>query len=609
MIIKLTSTHINREIYCFTSTMHLFIGVTFLLATAIPTPHSAQAETDLSTVQTAKDPLTFHQSKDHSAKKVEIISPEENGQKASREDQTDGVTNKHSESKNEVPARSNDIDYTKGTQASNRQSEKQEKERSETKTQSLSIDAQMENASVTQADVSEKNQVPELKENELHTATQNVTNITNRTDFSKENESLSINDCIEDQTKEIEQTTDEAVTQTDLPQLKTKPTEPPCPLMWPECTKQNLDNATEDVARELTTFALKLFQTLSPKNTKPNLVVAPISIALGLSHLMLGAGGTTKDEMLKVMYGEVKELQCVHDAIQNLTKHDSLLTANEIFYNKELSLNGHFISQSSRFYGSKGLPLFKDKKKNLKKINSWVSDRTNNLIPELLSELPPDLQLMLINVIYYQGKWISRFDPKHTKKDRFKLSRTSSVDVKMMHSHKYPLQNIRDSYLDAQVARFPLSDNCSLYIFVPMSNAAGALKKMENSLTQEIVTLLMTQLGTIVPRATSVSIPQLNLDSDLELNEVLSLLGLYDLFEYPNFCALSNSTDLAVSDVRQRAVLEVKEEGVKAAIATSINVARTVSVFAAQKPFLFILSSDINRVPILIGRVTDPSQK
>ncbi|XP_072281060.1 plasma protease C1 inhibitor [Pyxicephalus adspersus] len=400
-------------------------------------------------------------------------------------------------------------------------------------------------------------------------------------------------------------TEDKVVTGHDVPEEKRTQS---CSMVWPECSKRHLDDTVFQVAKDLMTFTLNLFQTLSAADFRPNIVVSPISVALALSHLMLGTDGKTKNDILNSLFKSVKEVNCTHEAMQNLTTHDSFLSAAEIFYKKELTLNEKFIDQSSKLYGSKGIPLPKDKKKSLEKINSWVSQRTKHLIPTLLQDLPSDLQLILVNVIHYQGKWLSQFDPELTRNENFHRPSLGSVKVPIMNAHKYPLQILKDSYLQAQVARFPLSDNCSLLIFLPLTNEVDALKTMEKRLNQEIVSLLMTHLEEVAVKATSVSLPHLKLDTNFDLNEALSSLGLYDLFEYPNLCALSNSTDLVVSDVHHHAFLEMKEEGVKAAAASTITIARTVTVFAVRRPFLFILVSDNTKVPILIGHIKDPSQ-
>ncbi|XP_075436737.1 LOW QUALITY PROTEIN: plasma protease C1 inhibitor [Ascaphus truei] len=372
--------------------------------------------------------------------------------------------------------------------------------------------------------------------------------------------------------------------------------------------RDHLDNATGDLGRALTTFSLRLYQTLSKRDPRPNLVIAPISIALTLSHLLLGARGETQDAMVKTLYEGLKDVECVHEAIRNLTKSDSFLSASEIFYAPDISLNAGFLQQSLQFMGARGQPLGPDPEQNLRIINKWVSEKTGHHIPNLLQEQPMDLQLLLANAVYYQGKWQSRFDPALTRKDLFFRPLSNPVKVMMMNSHKYPLQSVTDAHLQAQVARFPLSHNFSLLLLVPVSHAPDALGQMEKRLTQEVVDILVKRLQNSAPRATSVTLPRLQLDSDHGLTEALSMLDLHTLISSPDLCALSSHPDLAVSDVRHRAVLEITEDGVTAAAASSVSLARTLAVFAVRRPFIFILTTDRTGVPLLLGRVTDPSQ-
>ncbi|XP_063290891.1 plasma protease C1 inhibitor [Pelobates fuscus] len=380
----------------------------------------------------------------------------------------------------------------------------------------------------------------------------------------------------------------------------------PCSPTWPNCTQDNFVNATEQVAKSITSFSVDLYKLLSQNNDEPNLVIAPISVAMALSHLMLGTGKQTREVMLENLYKGVTDTQCIHEVLRNMFNKDAFVSASEIFYKKGMSLNDEFISQSMKYYESRGQELLNEPKESLKQINSWVSDKTFKRIPKLLQELPRDLQLLLINVIYYQGKWLTRFDVNLTKKGSFKKAGSVSVTVPMMNNHKYSLQSFRDKHLKAQVARFPLSNNISLIIILPFSNED--ITVVGKRLNEGVVHLLIKELQSIPPRATSVTLPRLKLDSNNELQDMLKKLGLYSLFHYPDFCGLSTQSELAVDEVYHRAVLEVAEHGVAAVAASTVSVARTLNTFEVRKPFLFMLASDITGIPLFIGHVNDPSK-
>uniref|UniRef100_A0A8C5PNJ2 Serpin domain-containing protein n=1 Tax=Leptobrachium leishanense TaxID=445787 RepID=A0A8C5PNJ2_9ANUR len=379
-----------------------------------------------------------------------------------------------------------------------------------------------------------------------------------------------------------------------------------CPPSWPECAADSIANATKQVTRAMTSFSVELYKILSKYNTDTNLVVAPVSIALALSHLMLGTGQKTRDIMLRNLFKGVTDTQCVHEAITNLFNKTSFLSASEIFYRKDMPLNEAYVKQSLKYYGSHGIELKNNLKESLKQINKWISSKTNNNIPEFLENLPSDLQLLLVNVIYYQGKWLAEFDSKLTKKESFNIPGTGPVKVTMMNSHKYHLQFLIDKHLKAQVARFPLSNNISFIVILP--HTSETVETVAKRLTEGVISILVNQLQEVTARSTSVSLPRMKLDSSSEMTELLSRLDLNNLFDNPDLCSLSTESELFVNEIHHRAVLKVTEDGVAAAAASAVSVARTMSFFMVRKPFIFILASDITTIPIFIGHVNDPTK-
>ncbi|GFS65685.1 serpin B8, partial [Nephila pilipes] len=51
----------------------------------------------------------------------------------------------------------------------------------------------------------------------------------------------------------------------------------------------------------------------------------------------------------------------------------------------------------------------------VKEINDWVKEKTNGKIEKLLDQLNPSTLLVLLNAVYFKGKWKEPFDPTFTK--------------------------------------------------------------------------------------------------------------------------------------------------------------------------------------------------
>ncbi|KIH47087.1 serine proteinase inhibitor [Ancylostoma duodenale] len=64
---------------------------------------------------------------------------------------------------------------------------------------------------------------------------------------------------------------------------------------------------------------------------------------------------------------------------------------------------------------------FKDQGLTVNTINSFVSDATRQMIPNLLSSdfYNPDMRAFLVNAVYFKGQWATRFEPDCTQEDTF----------------------------------------------------------------------------------------------------------------------------------------------------------------------------------------------
>merc|ERR1719369_1116951 len=74
------------------------------------------------------------------------------------------------------------------------------------------------------------------------------------------------------------------------------------------------------------------------------------------------------------------------------------------------------------------------KKESVETINTWVSNKTHNLIQDLLTpgSITHDTKLILLNAVYFNANWKLPFEQLFTVKSKFHVSKDLSVDVDMM---------------------------------------------------------------------------------------------------------------------------------------------------------------------------------
>ncbi|KAJ8271729.1 hypothetical protein COCON_G00105880 [Conger conger] len=340
-----------------------------------------------------------------------------------------------------------------------------------------------------------------------------------------------------------------------------------------------------------------------------NMLFSPISIFWMLTHLLLGARGTTQ-ETLERAVSIPHSFACLHKEMKSLREEmrDSVEIASKIYHSPEFKLNQIFINQSQLFYDAVPEKLTNDSERNAKMINDWVADKTNNKITDLMDSVSPTTILMLLNTVYFNGKWKVMFDKKMMTSPFVTLS-GDMITVPVLYSGKYKLSQRYNTQVKAQVAAFPLSGRTVLYILLPKSSSAEDLEELEKRLNEDNVREMVKELDKVPKEVTEVTLPKIKLSIKTDLMEMLDTLGLTDLPFEPNLCGLSSEERvpaLALSEAQHRAFLSLTEQGVEAGAASSISFSRSYSSFSALRPFVLLLWNEQIKSPLFLGRVTEP---
>ncbi|XP_062448310.1 alpha-2-antiplasmin isoform X1 [Rhea pennata] len=203
--------------------------------------------------------------------------------------------------------------------------------------------------------------------------------------------------------------------------------------------------------------------------------------------------------------------------------------------------------------------------------------------------------------VYLQkGFWRNKFDASLTGPDIFHLDNDFMVPVEMMKAQKYSLSWFTLESQDVQVAKFPFKGNMSFLAIVPNQFSWNVSHVLENFPYEQLRSLFPKEVPT------TVKIPKLKVDYQLELNKVLSQIGLQELFTNPDLQKITDEP-LFVSSIQHQSTLELKEDGVEASAATSVMVSRSLSAFSLDRPFLFIIFEEETGIPLFIGSIQNPN--
>ncbi|KAF6334227.1 serpin family G member 1 [Rhinolophus ferrumequinum] len=223
---------------------------------------------------------------------------------------------------------------------------------------------------------------------------------------------------------------------------------PPCPGPVISCPDLESHSAETILREALMDFSVKLYHAFSSvKKAETNMAFSPFSIASLLTQVLLGAGNSTK-ENLETVLSYPKDFTCVHEALKAFTS-TGFTSVSQIFHSPDVAIREAFVNASRSLYGSSPRVLGNDSNDNLDLINTWVAEKTNHKIKQILDNLPSDTQFVLLNAIYLSAKWKTTFDHTKTTTEPF-YHKSSVIKVPMMTSKKYPVAHFTDPTLKAK---------------------------------------------------------------------------------------------------------------------------------------------------------------
>ncbi|XP_059801140.1 leukocyte elastase inhibitor-like isoform X2 [Hypanus sabinus] len=368
-------------------------------------------------------------------------------------------------------------------------------------------------------------------------------------------------------------------------------------------------------------FAFDLYAKLTEKKIYENIFLSPLSVSVALGMVYLGARGNTADQIAKVLHFD-KELD-VHAGFKELMANINepaasylLRLANRIYGEKTFNILQEFQSSSLKYYEAETAAVSFVQQPNAvrNEINTYVENKTEGKIKDLLSEtaITSNTVLVLVNAIYFKGKWNHRFQEENTYVTTFKMNKKKSTSVNMM----YQEGNFNFAYIDefkTKVLELPYEKkDLSMFIFLPndISDNSTGLEKLEKALANKTL-LKSIKLGTMKEIKLAVHLPRFKIEDQFNLERELPGMGMIDAFD-PSKANLSGmfEKNLSLSMVIHKSFVEVNEEGTEAAAATAVTIERTTSVptetFVADHPFMFFIKHNKTQNILFIGKYCYP---
>jgi serpin B len=377
-------------------------------------------------------------------------------------------------------------------------------------------------------------------------------------------------------------------------------------------------------------FALDLYGKL--REEEGNLFFSPYSISTALALAFAGARGRTESQMADVLHfpvdinpnGDTSTLvsdrrlfadtfgRIVADLNERGEEGGYELTiANALWLQEGYEFLDEFLELIKNNYDGQlnEVDFIAATEKTRKTINTWIEDKTNDKIKELIKPgvLDSMTRLVLTNAVYFKGNWARQFKEDKTKDAPFTLASGQKVDVPIMN------QTAEFNYLETehfQALELPYVDE-ELSLIVLLPRDFNGLDELEKTLNAENLSKWLSGLR---KSEVVVSIPKFKTTSQFSLASVLKSMGMVDAFtDAADFSGMNGGRDLSISAVIHKAYVDINEEGTEAAAATAVTIRLTsmgptpTPVFRADHPFLFLIRDNLSGSILFIGRQMNPS--
>ena len=383
--------------------------------------------------------------------------------------------------------------------------------------------------------------------------------------------------------------------------------------MLPETRNIILSNEQRQLVEKSNAFSYNLYKLASSTDLQKgkSLLMSPLSAMYVLGMLNEGAIGNTEKELSSLFSLPSGSKDIINAYCQTLLTQapladpsTTLQIANIVAVSQDIELSQLFKSQMQQFYLAETASLDFSKSNALQYLNNWCKDNTHGMIPSIIESLSPDTRMALLNAVFFKATWTDKFDPKDTRDETFTSEDSlMTISIPMMHRKAVAMYSPGDIF---SILCLPYGSGSNWQMMVMLPNEGKNVDDIINSLT---ITPWETQWSKNRDcYEVDIKMPRFSTVSDIVLNEIIAQMGATLMFsEAANFSMMTEKGEsIMVSLLKQKAAIEVSEEGTKASAVTAAMaetaLPHTKKIdFYANRPFVYIIREASSGATFFIG--------
>jgi serpin B len=372
-----------------------------------------------------------------------------------------------------------------------------------------------------------------------------------------------------------------------------------------------LTSAEKELVGSSNTFGFKFFKEIVEQEADGNIFVSPLSVSMALGMTLNGANGETRDSMAEALEFSGMSMEEINDSYRSLIDLLGSLDekvrfqiANSIWPRLGFPVEEEFIDVNESHFDAEVRELDFDDPESVDIINGWVNSNTNGKIEEILTDIPPEIVMLLINAIYFKGDWTAKFDPDNTHDAPFYLSDGTTTGCKMMEQENTVRFFATE---DFSAIELPYGDgDFSMVILLP--NQGVELDAVIGSFSDENWN---AWIASSYEADLMLKIPKFEMKYEINLNDVLKALGMSIAFDryLADFTGINRDGNLYIDFVKHKTYVRVDEEGTEAAAVTVVGIGVTggpPTTFIVNRPFAFVIRESHSGTLLFMGKIVKP---
>lgn len=370
-------------------------------------------------------------------------------------------------------------------------------------------------------------------------------------------------------------------------------------------------------------LAVQIFQKLQKLKDMPeNLLFSPTSVQVGLTEILGGAANRTAKQ-LEIVLGIEGKSEKIHqqarewseELLPSLKKSNdqTFIILNSLWVQNEIGILKTFSNFSQGYYRNEldKVDFEGSPDPTRLAINGTIEKKTDQKILNLIPSgvVNNSTRLLLTQANYFKSSWKTPFNKNNTREDQFQLRNSHKITVEfMMGLQQVPYLETPDFqvlYLSYKNKRFGLT------FLLPTKDVTTPDLHLSGKQLKELFQQLLNPKQ---QKTVRIFLPRFKVEGVSRLGEALFSLGVKDAFmpSKADFSMISGQKNIYLSEVIQKSVLDLTEEGASEIPAKSVAVQGTAETknlteFKANRPFIYFLMDRLSGMILLMGRMEHPS--